>query len=278
MDKEKQKGRIVSRETILIPVSSSKTADIISGDYDITRKKAQAIILGGPKGSTIVHFAAPGYKVLSNDTIIQLVEPKLKEAFGKLKVEYRKDGLTKSYMDYIVTDVKETIGKGDTVNPRIRVQNSYDGSLKFGFVAGAWRQVCTNGMVVGNIDKKLRFMHTASLDERIMDDVVEAMSSFIDNYAEATEQYKELNKQKIAQKDLAGRVDEVMEEIKFPKKQRDAVIEKAMAECKELGVPLTDWIVFNAFNFQLNHNTEIGMAEHKKTKLDGLILNFLTNN
>jgi hypothetical protein len=85
--------------------------------------------------------------------------------------------------------------------------------------------------------------------------------------------YKQLADQKIP--NLEERVEEVMLNSKFPKRQQEAVLERVNQEISEYKIAQTDWAVYNGFNGELNHNEEIGMPEHKKNQLDQQILDYL---
>ena len=57
------------------------------------------------------------------------------------------------------------IRPGDDINLELVLENSYDGSaLKLMY--GAWRFVCANGLVIGEIINRLRQVHTMRLDDK----------------------------------------------------------------------------------------------------------------
>ena len=61
--------------------------------------------------------------------------------------------------DLMVIDVSSIsivleISKGDMMNPEIIIKNSYDGTSQVHILSGAFRLVCSNGMIIGTtIDK-----------------------------------------------------------------------------------------------------------------------------
>ena len=54
--------------------------------------------------------------------------------------------------------------------------------------------------------------------------------------------------------------------------------DKAEEEAKLLKSPVTDWLIYNAFNYQLNHNEKIGFFEEYKEVVDQKILEFMLEN
>ena len=72
------------------------------------------------------------YKLINNSTIL------VKYEFSKHKI---------------------TISNGDVCTPEIVWQNSYDGTVGLNIIAGAFRLVCTNGLVIGVVADKYKNKH-----------------------------------------------------------------------------------------------------------------------
>ena len=87
----------------------------------------------------------------------------------------------------------------------------------------------------------------------------------------------------LGQKCLAGQIPgnveelitEVIENTKFPTRQGESVLERINEEHSQLGGSMNRWLVYNGFNYQLNHNTDIGTADHKKDRIDEQVLDYL---
>ena len=56
------------------------------------------------------------------------------------------------------------IGGKDTVRPTLILINSMDGSTRFGFKVGAFRLVCSNGMIAGMAMMNILIRHTSGVD------------------------------------------------------------------------------------------------------------------
>jgi hypothetical protein len=225
-------------------------------------------------GPRIVNFCSENYTLVSNEELLDPIEKALSTEFDLQKIVKIRDH-AKFYIDYILKDVLFDLGNGDKVNPRIRINNSYDGSLKFQGMVGAYRLICSNGMVVGETFEKVKTMHTASVTNSAKA-ILEASVNIADNFKAAIEPYKELSKHTFKIDELPQIVESTMIATDFPSKQQEAVL--ARFEEERNGIPGAKpnlWLVYNAFNFQLNHNENIGMKEHKKDKLDHELFQYL---
>jgi hypothetical protein len=58
-------------------------------------------------------------------------------------------------------------------SPRILFLNSYDGSHKAQIISGVFRQVCSNGLVVGTTMAKQKFMHLGDFAEDLLTQIKE---------------------------------------------------------------------------------------------------------
>jgi hypothetical protein len=70
--------------------------------------------------------------------------------------------------------MKVKIDKDDYVNPEIIIKNSYDGTTVVDVMGGAFRMVCSNGMVIGFLLGRKRNVHNVwnkSLDK--LEDIIE---------------------------------------------------------------------------------------------------------
>ena len=107
------------------------------------------------------------YKLVTNKTILSYAEPIIKKNGGVIKETKLLNGGCKSVMSWKFPNEKINIGKDDDLTPEIIIKNSYDGSVGLNILAGAFRLVCSNGMIVGNITAKYtnkHIVHNIALD------------------------------------------------------------------------------------------------------------------
>jgi hypothetical protein len=95
----------------------------------------------------------------------------------------------RSIMRYVIPNVKVKVSKEDVVNPEIMLKNSYDGSWEIGIQAGAYRLVCSNGMVIGVVLSKKSNKHSiynpriSELPELIAETIETTANVFKDDFA-----------------------------------------------------------------------------------------------
>lgn len=88
------------------------------------------------------------YGLLKHKNVIDCFRDTLKESKYTEKIEVVKNG-AQLFATYKLDDTSIEINKGDIVAMQIILKNSYDGSKAFQLMLGAYRLVCTNGMVIG---------------------------------------------------------------------------------------------------------------------------------
>ena len=120
----------------------------------------------------ILSCMTDSYKLITNDELYSTVSPIMKEC-GAQHLESRtfSDGARTSWK-WKFPDIKVDIGDGDLVNPEMTIRNSYDGSLEASALAGAFRLVCSNGMVIGVILAKSGIRHITGNDSKDFLDLV----------------------------------------------------------------------------------------------------------
>lgn len=105
------------------------------------------------------------YRLIRHEEAIGLIEGTLNE----IPDLHAHDTSTRFYNDggrmwrtYRFPELYVEIKSGDRVNPELHLYNSYDLTWPFILTLGAWRMICTNGLVVGEkylqveMEKRLR--------------------------------------------------------------------------------------------------------------------------
>ena len=100
------------------------------------------------------------YKLLDNKTVYDTAAPIMKEIGATLvDVETFSEG-AKTQFKWRLNDTKIDLGNGDLVCPEITVKNSYNGQWGLHILAGAFRLVCSNGMVIGIVIARRNYKHS----------------------------------------------------------------------------------------------------------------------
>ena len=89
------------------------------------------------------------YKIVTNSSIIDAAQPVLKESGAVLTEAESFSNGARSTWTWKIPDIKVKVDKKDYLNPTITLKNSYDGSVQLHILAGAFRLICSNGLVVG---------------------------------------------------------------------------------------------------------------------------------
>ena len=124
------------------------------------------------------------YRLVTNEELMSVADPLIKENGGTLReVAVLNDG-RRSVWKYRFTKTKIELGKNDVVNPEVIIENSYDGSTEIRAISGAFRVVCSNGMVVGFVLSKTTNRHSiwnTNIDKmpEIIGDVVRLTNEFL---------------------------------------------------------------------------------------------------
>jgi hypothetical protein len=91
----------------------------------------------------------------------------------------------------------------------------------------------------------------------------------MEQMGELEKSYNRLYEQKL--NNIQERVEQIAVDVNFPSRQVEEVVNRIEIEQKQNNLPLTDWLVYNGFNYQLNHNEKINMPEELKMELDGKV-------
>lgn len=235
-----------------------------------------AVQVTKPNGEKrIVNYCSEVYELVHNESILPLFLETI-ERYYKIEVRTKMRDWSKFFIDFIILDKPVQITNQDYINAKIRVINSYDGSIKYQYANSFWRKVCGNGLHawVGG-DTKLKKMHTPAIGEKVtFEAVMEMTSKFMAEIGEHSEVYKELAEAPVRDPEL--RIEEIIEETSFPTSLQEDVMYRLEEERNALNLTqITDWFIYNAFNYQLNHNEELKAKESKKEKMDQEVLDFL---
>lgn len=264
-------------EDIYFPVEKVPSDSIAPG-YTFPNGINNAIVINTPKGEKkVVNYCSDIYFLVKNQDIIPPFMEEIKKHWAVDTIVSHR-GYTQFFIDFILKDKGLGIMKDDKVFPRVRLANSYDSKLKYHFDLGFLREICTNGMTIPyGSSYKLKKLHTPSLDDLTsFEAVMEMTSNFLKLSEQLSEGYFELTTHKV--RNIESRIDDVLDATRFSPGLRDDVLERLEIERQQLKLTeVSDWLVYNAFNYQLNHNEDLKTKELKKEDIDAEVLNFLIN-
>jgi len=122
-------------------------------------------------------YAGKEYKIVDNNVIAKAIRSI--EVAGWVVASVRNLGDRKFYIDIRNPNMRAEMHVGErtfTVDARVRIINSYDGSLAFGIQGGFWIQVCGNGATVGDIIAVKKKHQGDDIESSIVDSIMSMTS------------------------------------------------------------------------------------------------------
>ena len=223
-----------------------------------SRKGYENMVISNGK---IVNVVSDAYGHLPNEKFFLQVEEKLINA----DIQYLTRSINRDdrsfVVDYILNDDKYHIdikNGMDKIRPMLRFTNSYDGSNKKSGHFGFFREVCSNGLHVANMDIGFSVKAKGNVEEIVLPEINYIISKFLDNeYYTLKRKFEVLAETTI--KDIHQYVKLTCEELKLfmyasseknpePSLNARMVIETIQREARQLGERPNLWLGYNAFN------------------------------
>jgi hypothetical protein len=158
---------------------------------------------------------------------------------------------------WVFTDILYEIREGDSVHPTIEAFSSFDTTIAQYLTLGAFRLLCSNGLIIGKILAEYKRKHTSSLDLKVAantiskgmtqySNMVGLWSSYADRMALPTE-------------------FTLFEELPFHKTEKDRILSNMYKEGTVLQWDVVDghkvrkaeinaWSMFNLMTYEATHN------------------------
>ena len=144
------------------------------------------------------------------------------------------------------------------------LQNSYDGSLMFGYLFSVWRQVCSNGMFGFATEKRARKLHTRNINVKsLVKGIAPAIIAYKNHYETLYENLRDA-------KPIPG---DILEK-KFSKKLIDQARENYKKE-HAITQKHSAWTQLNAFTRSLTHDEKI--SEGHRQDLSKVVTSLFIN-
>lgn len=237
---------------------------------------SHAIVVDAPEGSIMVNTCSDEYRLIRNSAIINPLIAGLKDKHNLHVSGYSWNNAV--FNIRIAAETGPGITQVDKLYPMLDIMNSYNGKIRCIVNLSIMRGFCANGMVVPTEMQQYRdFSHTPANEEELAVKKILAMfEAYLEDFGDISECYDDLKVSRVF--NIQRRVEEVIEATKFPAKLAEEVMDRMQFEMAQLNVKANDWLLYNAFNYQLNHNEEMNWDPKKKNNADQEILEFLLNN
>ena len=256
-------------------IINDNTDERISSKFDYTVEQVplltpdgqQTRFFGNRRKDTGEVFAAvtDHYELLQNETLISSTEDlfRTKGMTGWKRKEVVSHGGARMRAIYDFPNIGGKVA-GQDITFRLKVQNSFDGSLRASFQVGLFRLICSNGAAVPVNALNLTKKHTASLETSFVGSALdEAVRSFhsampaferMANISVTQQQGKTILFNLAERKVMSERHAEAINEIwERPTYRED--------ESRNL------WNLYNATTQYLTHNVEAGLGRKPRFEL-----------
>jgi hypothetical protein len=215
----------------------------------------------------VVKVASKDYGLAENRQFFGAFEQKLDDA-GILYTKRATNNRNRNFkVDYILQDESFHIAVGpkltgkakDYIKPMITAINSYDGSQQtIGGFAG-FREVCSNGLHVAEMQVGFKVRHRGNIIEIVMPKIEDVIAQFMDN-----EFYSLHKKFEVLAESPVPNINEFVKYVlgktglaKYeksekqpdePSKAAEHIISTMQTESEKLGTAPNLWLGYNAFN------------------------------
>ena len=195
------------------------------------------------------------YRLIRHEEAIEQIEKEIYEFpdLGKYEIYTRfyNDGgrMRRTYRFY---------GKGakiepnDHIIPELHLFNSYDVTWPFTVTLGAFRVICTNGLVVGKKFLHLRKRHVYELEQI---NVREEVSTALTRFDLQTKQWEEWANRQLTEKIYK----KVIKDMKFGKKAMEKIENRIYQEADGFdknSLPIMNvWMFFNVLTWYITHKS-----------------------
>jgi hypothetical protein len=163
----------------IFPTTSVRELSSLTG-MPCRRGLTKAVLSGGE----IVNVVSNRYAHLANEQFFLEVERQLIES----EIQYTTRTINREnrsfVADYILQDENFEIrvkNGMDNLKPMLRFTNSYDGTSKTAGHFGFFRQVCSNGLHIGQTAFGFKVKHTGNMAQVVIPKITDLIRTFIDN-------------------------------------------------------------------------------------------------
>lgn len=241
----------VSEQPISWGETSSKNAESFKAIVDLKTGKVFSVV-------------SKDYKLIRHEDVIFQVENALNKVpvLGRYEIEnefYNSGGRMRR--KYRLYEVSVEIAEGDCVNPEIHLYNSYDRSWPFFITVGAFRIICSNGLVIGQMYLQIRKRHVYNFRNLNLE---EQVAGALKKFNAETTIWKKWTNRSLTE----SAFNQIMKAMKLGKKAKKEVhsrLENDSEGYDEEGFPIaTLWVLYNVLTWyisyravSLNHKVEL---------------------
>ena len=249
-------------EDTLFPVMEVPATAVNSekGGFAIEGNTGYKFIIREDTGD-IISCVTNDYKLVKNESLFKSTNKIAKKLGGTLVEARHFNNKRTNYKWRFNQPIK--LSKGEEHKPEIIIRNSYDGSTEVSVMAGAFRLVCSNGMIVGTVlgntsNRHSVFNNSLNNIEDMINESVKRITEVLD------EGYATMSGNKCSQKHIMGLLKI------FPVQSNEQLTQYLIAN-----KPKTYWDLYNAGTWLLSH--AMNRKAWNTTKIENNLFNTVSN-
>jgi hypothetical protein len=211
-----------------------------------------AIVLDPDGAHEEAGIVSKDYNLVENREVVAAAERILEEAHLEAEEGSLLFDGKRFRQRFVLSKATFDVSPGDTVALTLDVQNSYDGSTRFGIAFNLQRLVCSNGMVVDQMLGGFRFKHNMGHGSEFDLEVKQAvsrLSALSHNIHQIAPQFQEMTKRRLS---LKG-IQQTFRDLSLPK----GVLADVVMELE--GQRVLD--VYNAYTHVLTRSQTFGSEQ-----------------
>lgn len=235
-------------EVALQPITTLNP--VAGGDDTIKGRKA---VIRQDNG-VCLGILSDNYTLLKHADVIDAFRKALAAYDFEEKIQLAKDG-AQLFATYKLNAIKIEVRKDDLVSLQFVVKNSYDGSSTLQIMLGAYRLVCSNGMIVGKNFFNFSQKHVGGSSDIKVEALQERIFKLIENFNNVLPRLQEMSRTDLFDGDAQ---DITPEDIKgvFSKDRVKGMPAYLLEVAREEFTRAEDWSVwgyYNALTYAISH-------------------------
>lgn len=254
-------------------------------DYEGTQGLDKVVISNGK----IVNVVSENYGFLPNENFFPVIEKQLSDLGYTYEKKYQNIKDCYFVADYIFNDASFTLknvkGYRDTLKPKLRFINSYDGSAKTSGYMSFFREVCSNGLHGIKEDVAFSLRHSGSIQSLVLPNISKMIQSYTSNEGiEIIRRFDVLAESEVKDiNEFIHTICDVTKVFKFEASEKNPdpsinarfVLDVVAREVDTLQMKPNAWIVYNAVNEWIYNNDRNQKHEVKRQQLDESVFKFI---
>ena len=191
------------------------------------------------------------YKLIKNEEIIEKAMPIIEDRGGILVEENLFGDGARASWQWKFPEVEVDVGDGDLMNPTINIGNSYDGSSEANAIAGAFRLICSNELVIGVTFGKGSTRHSIWTKKNNFEEIISGVINSVENIFKTD--FRDLIDTELNKNDIVKLIK------LFPESHTESLFQYIIAH-----EPKTYWDLLNAATWVATHQMKRNVeATHK---------------